>query len=366
MVRGAESRFYDRDNPYEPRHAPRYNPKWYHNKWLIIGGIIGILILIFYFSGGSPFGSDTPVNDTIDSNPANTERDQLVTYIIEQQKAGTTKEDIFTRLRLAGYTDSEIETAFTLSDPVINYIMTELNQGTPKPKIVESLIKEGHTPEQIQGYFRVIESTEKESLGESLQNNWWIIAIIGIIIFIIYRQKEISDSKKAPKVYTLEECREYAEEVLKEKKIDFNPTIEYRNRPEVRQYRFVFEEPIYPEFNSHKPMGHRFANRQYYFLAVGYDKELLDFRISEDDNLIREFLYGPPKSYEGRGATEYSRIRERSEMPLEDARKRELEGSPQFPTSPLSSSTYRPSYRSRNRYTNRRYSPGPITGYEDY
>jgi hypothetical protein len=349
-----ESAPYDPNNPYEPRHKPQQR-KWYQTPYFLIGGTVLLLILILMATGNLKLpGSDKPVET--DENASMSEIEQLAAYIVEQRKAGLGKGEIVERMKLSDYSDEKIQLAFDLSSPTIQFILEQQRKGVPKSTIIEELLKQGHTPEEIGGYFATIEEAEGKGLGETLKENWWIIALGIAAIAIIYKTQEVVSSKKAPKVYTLEECREYAEDLLKEKQIDHNPTTDYRNRPELKQYRYVYEEPIYPEFNNGRPVGFKSSNRQYYLIGIGYDKELLEFKVTEDDTIAKEFLTGKPKNYEANASREYMRLRERSEMPID---KVEEQRRSEMPTQ-----RYQP-YRRRTP-TRRRYSPGPIEGYEDY
>lgn len=343
---------YERD---DPRDRQRPQKKWYNNNYIWIAGAIILIIIIVFASGKiSDFRNKDGGNTT--SQP--TQEDQLVSYIIAQQESGIPNEEIVTKLQLSGYTDSDIQRGFDLSDPVVQYLKKEMERGVTKQQLVEALIKQGYTPEQIQAKFDILEP--RNSFGETLKKNWWVIAL-AIIAYLIYaKYTETEKQNRAPKVYTLEECREYAEQILKEKEINFIQCRQYRNRPEIRQYKYVFEEPEYPEFNSHRPWGHKAGLREYYFLAVGYDKQLVDFQRCMQDSLIHQFLYGNPKGFETRGNAEYAKIRAGSEALIPD---QPQPGS--YNQDNYSNRAYNPRSSIRNRSRPRRYSPGPIEGYED-
>ncbi|RLJ02901.1 MAG: hypothetical protein DRP08_04180, partial [Candidatus Aenigmatarchaeota archaeon] len=128
MADGAESLPYDRDNPYTPRHAPRRARKWYQNKWLIGIAIVVVLFVVLSATDNLkiPGFINKEDNQTaIDPTAELSEQEQLVNYVISQQQAGKTKDEIIQLMTLAGYTEENINTAFILSDPVIQYILTE-------------------------------------------------------------------------------------------------------------------------------------------------------------------------------------------------------------------------------------------------
>ena len=356
---------------YDPRDDPRYAdrnrytdnyrrgpPKkpWYKKWW--VWAIAGAIILLFLvsLSGNLKLSSPTPSNLTANQTTL-TQEQQLVNYVVSQQQSGINAENITIKLKLAGYDDATIQRAFDLADPVVQYILSETAKGTPSPAIVDSLLQRGYTPDEIQKKFIIATSTKQKSLLQSIQDNWLILIIAAAVIaFIIYRSRQ-EEEKVTAKIYTLEECREYAEEILKKKNYDYNPCKEYRNRPELKQYRFLFEEPLIAEFNSPNPSGFKAGERRYYFLAVGYDRELIDFRILTSDADIREFLYGRPPPFELRSGAEYLRMRQGSETPLPPDNMPIRPGMPgQYP------------YTSRNpneQYYRQRFRPGPVTGYEE-
>lgn len=348
-----DPRYADRRYPADYRRGPTKKP-WYKKWW--IWAIAGAILLLFFISlsGNLKWSNPAPTNTTGNQSIL-TEEQQLVNYVITQQQAGLNNENITVKLKLAGYDDATIQRAFDLADPVVQYILSETAKGTSKPLIVDSLLQRGYTPEEIQKKFAIAESTKTKSLIQTLQDNWLIILIAGgIIAFIIYRSRQ-EEEKLTAKIYTLEECREYCEELLKKKNYDYNPCKEYRNRPELRQYRYVFEEPLIAEFNTPNPSGFKAGERRYYFIAVGYDKELIDFRILTSDADTRDFLYNRPPPFELRSGAEYFRMRQGSEQPIPDNMPR-----PGMPGQ----------YPYTNRYPNeayyrQRFRPGPITGYEE-
>jgi hypothetical protein len=352
-----DPRYLDRRNRYADDYRQRSPPKkpWYKKWW--IWTIVGVIILLFLISLSGNLKLPSPAVANITANQSTlTEEQQLVNYIITQQQAGINNENITQRLKLAGYDDSTIQRAYDLSDPVVQYILTEMVKGTSKPLIVDSLLQRGYTPEEIQKKFAIAESTKAKNLWQSIQDNWLIILIAaGIIAFIIYKSRQ-EEEKVTTKIYTLEECREYAEELLKKKNYDFNPCKEYRNRPELRQYRYIFEEPLIAEFNTPNPSGFKAGERRYYFLAVGYDRELIDFRVLTSDSDIRDFLYNRPPPFELRSGAEYLRMRQGSEQPIP-------ENMPIRPGIPGQQYPYTTKYNEA--YYKQRFRPGPITGYEE-
>lgn len=306
------------DNP-RARELPSPKPWWQKpaNIILAIVAVIIIGLVIAASRGALPTAGDddeTPLNQT--EEPAQLTREEaLVKYIIDQQAAGAAKEQITERLRLGGYTESEIERGYQIADPTVQYILSEQAKGTPQQEIVDDLLKAGIPPEQIQEKFSLAESTKRAGLGDALRKYWWLIAIGGAAYWWFYGRKDEDDRTKAPKVYTLEECRERAEEILKEKGHEHEKPLGYRNRPELLQYRYAYREPLYEEFNSHYPSGHKAGSRRHYLIAMGYDKELIDFRITTDDTQARSFLYDASPSYERSGAQTYHRLRSQSDKP---------------------------------------------------
>lgn len=365
MVDGYPSETYDPDNPYYPRHAPRKKKKLWQQSWFwpaLIGGIVLILIILSATGSLKPPVSSVSSNETSKVVDLSEQEQQLVKYILAQKDLGVNDTDIRNKLVLAGFSETDITRAYDLSDPTVQYIIEQMNNNVTKIQIIEVLLKQGVDPKTIQEKFAVI---EKPSVGLAafVKKNWfWLFLAAVAIYFLVKAGKGIAEEKKAPKVYTLEECREYAEEKLEEKNVNHNPCKEYKNRPELKQYRYVYEEPIYPEFNSGRPWGHRAGNRKYWLVAVGYDRELVDFRETNKDTDTYDFLYGMPKSFESRAATEYMRLRERSEQPLEDLREKERRVHERDFGMP-----YRRPYSPRRRTTYRRprISPGPIAGYEE-
>lgn len=349
---------YDQNNPYEPQHRPRYEKPWYKQPWLLYVIGAAAIILIFMAATGK-LNQDTDVvgNETIAKEP--TVEEQLVSYVMAQRDAGMADKDIQQRLLLSGYKEDEISRAFKLSDPVVQYIKSELDKGTSRPVIVEQLLKQGHTPESIAEKFELLEG-EPSGVSSVVQKYWWVGAIALVIFLIMKRQADELSEQKGPKIYTLKECLVTAEEELKDRDFAYCPTKEYKNRPDLKQYRYVFEEPIYPEFNHHKPTGNKQGNRRYYMVGVGYDKELVDFRVTQNDSELRLFLYGRPSAWESRGQNEYYHIRSRSEQPV----KERPEDRPPYEGEEPYDNRYR-DYRNRaGRRPYQRITPGPIEGYE--
>jgi hypothetical protein len=371
--------YYDEraDNYYE-RNRPRKKP-WYKKPgtWvLIVLGIIIGALLIAAMTGNlnkikSPVGSNQSVNVSSNVTKEPTQEEKLVTYILEQQKAGVANEDIVAKLRIAGYTESDISSALELTDPYVQYIIEAQKQGMEKPAIVDALLKSGLTAEQVQEKFAIVDKHQQVGFGQSLKNNWLLILIILCVAgYFIFKGKG-EEERKTPKIYSLEECREYAEKKLEEKGYkknqDWWPTTKYKNRPELKQYRYVFDEPVFPEFNHHKPYGHRAGIPRYFLVAVGYDSELVEFRITDQDCECLDFLSGKPLAFETNANQMYLKMRQHSDMPLEDlaALQRPAGYSPgAYPGSP----DYRPYNRQEEErkrgLLRRRFSPGPIEGYE--
>jgi hypothetical protein len=352
-----DRREYDRDSPYTPQYR-KVSKAWYQQTWVwIVVAVVILGLLVYSGTIKTPFTSakNTTQNTTTSSQPS--QEQQLVNYIIQQQDAGVTKVDIQNRLLAAGYGDATIQRAFELADPVVQYIIQQEAQGVSKQAIVDQLLNQGYDLTVIQAKFAIVE--KKATSFDLLKKYWWLIAL-AIIGWYLWNEKNKGDAaKKAPKVYTMEECREYAEEKLKEKKIEFNPSHRYKNRPEIRQYRFCFEEPIYAEFNHQFSSGYKAGAREYFMLAVGYDRELVEFIRCKDDVEMIEWIYGSARPTEARATAEYSRLRERSEVPIEDRQKMEQKEQEEearrlgYPQRPV------PGYPRRPARV-----PGPIEGYE--
>jgi hypothetical protein len=313
----------DADEYSERESRGKKTPAWQTWAKYIGIGIFILLALLFILSATGNLKGSTKTtidgNQTIEEEPS--EYEQMTTYIISQQQQGLNREEITQRLELAGYTTEEIETAFQLSDPITQEILKMQKEGRARQEIVEILLDRGITPEEIQNRFAIIESTQKKGLD--LKGNLiWIIIGGAVIFFIIRTVNNDSEEKKyMPKVYTLDECEEYAREYLDNKQKTYNPSKQYRNRPDLRQYRFVYEETLYPEFNDHLPTGHKIGKRLYYLICVGYDREVIDYQETYDDNKIAAFLYGAPKGFEASGSKEYMTLRGTSEKEIEETKK---------------------------------------------
>lgn len=359
--------------PDERQYPPGYRPpvrkkRWYTKTWVwAVAGIL-VIVLLLAATGSLKVPSFGGGNVTETPQPAKlTKAQELAQYVVGQQTAGVSNEKIIEKMRLSGYTDEEINMSLMLADPVAQFILSELRNGSTKPQIVDALLQQGYTPEVIQKNFDVVEKSQATGWG-TLKSNWWIIALVAVGGYLLYRYYGKEARDVTPKVYTLEECREYCEDKLNEKELDFWPCKEYRNRPELRQYRFCYQEPIYPEFNSHKPWGHQAGNPRYYLLAVGYDRELVDFRVTENDASATEFLYAIPRASESRAMPEYMRLRERSEVPagvVEEriAKERAAMGEP-YPQA-YGGGFQRYPGRRRAAPLRRRWAPGPVGGYEE-
>ena len=362
---GYESRSSDETNPYVVKHGDRVEKPFYKKPWVIAIGIVAAIIIFMMMTDNLniPFLNQGGDNQTqVQDIEEVSKEQQLVNYIIAQQEAGKSKEKIIELLTLSGYNEKEIKRAFELTDPIVQDIIKMQQEGKPRTEIVNVLLQAGYTPKVIQEKFKIAEP-QKTGFWEGVKNNWWIIVIVVIIIWYLRKHEEDAKEKKGPKVYTLEECREYAEETLKQKNLEFVSTNRYRTRADIKQHRYIYVEPLYPEFNSHKPWGHKAGRRNYYLIGVGFDKELVDFELTADDNKINQFIAAAPKSYESSGAADYQRMREQSERPIEERQEMDRP----YPYAPMAQSYgQRPvSRRRRPTTTRRRYSPGPIEGFEE-
>jgi hypothetical protein len=347
------------DDPRERQDQDK-TPTWQKVlKWVGIG-IIAIIVLLFILSATGNLkgsGGDATINQTAEP----TKMEQLTTYIISQQNEGRTKEEIVQRLTLAGFEQDDIETGFALSDPIIQQILAWEKEGKTQQQIVELLLDQGMDPLEIQTRLEIIKKSRESgglfAEGSWLRKNWFILIPLGILLYFLWKnQQDAEEEKLMPKVYTLDECEEYAREYLEKKGKAFNPSKQYRNRPDIRQYRFIYEEPLYPGFNDHLPAGQRIGQRIYWLIAIGYDREVIDYQETTNDNLIHTFLYGPPKSFEASGSKEYMGLRAKSEAPIEERRNRTEDET-------SDNDYYRPyPYRRRN-YP--RVRPGPVRGYEE-
>lgn len=346
---------YDRDNPYQPAYRKQGKP-WYQQSWVWVVVAVAVIGLLMYTGTvKNPFTKSE--NATKNVTQEQSLEQQLVNYIISEQNRGVTKIDIEAKLQAAGYNDAEIVRAFELADPVVQYIILEQSQGRSKQEIVDALLNQGYELAVIQQKFAIVE--KKPGTSDFLKKYWWVIAAIAVGVYLWNEKSKKDQADKAPKVFTLEECREYAEEKLTEKKCEWNPSHRYKNRPELRQYRFCFEEPIFAEFNHHFPSGNKSGGREYYLCAVGYDKELVEFRRTKDDVEMIDWIYGSEKPAEQRATSEYVRMRQRSEVPLEtqkqmDQKEQEEQNRQSgYPQRPIGGFQRRPARV-----------PGPIEGYE--
>jgi hypothetical protein len=358
-ARGRESAEYDDNNPYYPRHKEP-GKRWY-KKPIVWVAIIVILLLGYLLLSGKlswPGGSGSTTSTAKNQTVKPTVQEQLTNYVISQQNKGVNKVDVQAKLQAVGYSEAQITRAFELSDPLVQFIISEEKKGKSKAEIIDELLAQGQELTTIQAKFAIVEKDDNAGAWPMIQKYWWAILIGGGIAWYLYNKYGADTTKRAPKVYTCEECREYAEEKLNEKKIHFNPSHRYKNRPELKQYRFCFEEPIFEEFNHHGQFGHKAGGRQYYMIAVGYDKELVEFIQTHDDVEVTEWIYGNAKPTEVRAVGEYARLRERSEMPIEDKEKMDQQEKEEWYK--RWGTTPRPTGYPRHPYK----SPGPIEGYE--
>ena len=359
-------RYYDsRDgdpeaDDYRAREVPKKKTSWTTYLLWGLGIIVLIVVALFILSAtGNLKGKNTALNQT-NTTAQPTQLEQLTAYIITQQNAGMTKDQIIQRLQLAGYSQSDIDQAYQMSDPVIQFILAEEKAGKTRQQIVEELLNQGVAADTITADYAIIDKSRTVNVSDSLKKNWPWIVIALVIVFFVFRaySKDKEDKKLQPKVYTLDECEEHARQYLTDKGKSYNPSKQYRNRPDIRQYRFVYEEPLFPEFNDHQPTGHKIGARLFYLIAIGYDNEVIDYQEIHDDNRINPFLYGAPKGFEQSGAREYMGLRRTSEQPIEE--RPQQQGMPgeqgQGPYAPYQQPYYRRPYN--------RYRPGPVTGYE--
>ncbi len=340
-------------NPYYPRHGTKEAKPWYKkpSNLIMLAGVILLLILFIMAARGNLRNNPQSMGNQTNSTAELSEDEKLVQYIITQQDAGLRKEEIEDKLQLAGFTQSSIDKGFELADPIVQYIIKELDRGQTKTAIIDTLLAQGIDPNTIKAKVEIATDSRSSSFSKTFKENWLLFLIVAAIIYLIAKKGSSDDEGLAPKIYTLEECREKAEKILTEKSLDFNPTTTYKNRPELKTYRFVFEEPLYPEFNNPKPWGFKAGKRRYYLLSIGYDCELTDFNITFRDSLPREYLESKPSSFERSGATEYMRIREDSEKPISEIKSRQK----RFDEEPIYN----------RKQLKRRYSPGPVVGYEE-
>lgn len=322
--------------------------------------IIGIALFALSATGNLKSKSAS-INQTGNTTVQPTKLEQITKYIMTEQSKGTTKEDIVQRLQLAGYTQQQIDQGFQFTDPIIQFILTEEKAGKTRQQIIDELLAQNIPAADIQARYTIIDDSRKTDIGGTLKKNWFWIVLAIIIIYLVYRaySKDKEEKRLQPKVYTLEECEEHARKILDEKGKPYNPSKQFRNRPEIRQYRYIYEEPLFPEFNDHQPTGHKVGSRIYYLLAIGYDNEMIDYQETHDDNRINPFLFGAPKGFETTGAKEYMGLRRQSEQPIEEKRAGEGEFGEQPNGYGNAYSPYRQPYRRPNRYR-----PGPVTGYE--
>lgn len=321
------------DNPYIPQHRPRGErpgrPKWYKNKKvLMLGGLLLVLLLVLYGSGAldnyvPDFGGagNQTGQDKLEQQEEMTQNEKLADFIIRQKDNGVAEQKIRQKLSLAGYSQSEIDNAFKLADPRVQWIINEMEKGTPKTQIIDKMLNEGIPPEKIREY---IDIAENKGVSTDLSEYWWVILLAGAAALIYFKKSEDDEeNKRAPKVYTLEECREKAEEILNEKGLDWKPCEKFKVRPELRRYRYVYEEPTFAEFNNPMPVGNKTVQKRYYLVGIAFDSELVEFEITYNDADLEPFINGAPRGHETRGITDYSKLRERSEQPIEDSSKRE-------------------------------------------
>jgi hypothetical protein len=348
---------YDSDSPYIQNYDPVQHKKWYQDpKTIVISGLV-LLFLVLFFTNNLPWQEDTAT--TPDTNSTTTTYDELsheqklVNYILTQQKANLKKEDIVERLKLSGNTQSDIDRAFLLSDPTIQYIITEQKRGVSKEKIIEELLNQKHTPAQITAYLELLEE-DQGGFSEALSKYWWMI-LLGLIAYMLYNnQTAESELRKSPKVYSLDQCREVAEEILEQKNLEFVPTTLYKVRGDLKQHRFIYAEPLYAEINDHVNCGIALSKRAYYLVAMGFDAELVDFQIMYDDNKIEHWLYNAAKGHETSGSSEYARMRMESERPLEPVKPEPSEDyNSSKPVNPYRRPTQRRPNYNRNRLDRR-------------
>ena len=291
---------------------------------LILGGLVLFFIIVSALRGGGGVEEDS-LQDIFLADYVNLieQRPELIPYlemynfIVLSREEGFREEDILVRLELAGFTDREIERAFSLTTPYVSFIIEAENQNWTRQEIVEYLLEQEVLPQDIIEAYEVLGSFKTRGFGDIFRSYWPLFLLGGVVIYFVMKNSGLDDKVKlSPKVYTLDECEEYAREYLEKKGKSFIPSSKYRNRPDIRQYRFVYEEPLYPEFNDHTGSGFKVARRKLFLLAISYDCEVIDYLETFDDNRVEPFLFGAPKGFEQAGSKEYMGLRARSEQPI--------------------------------------------------
>jgi hypothetical protein len=156
------------------------------------------------------------------------------------------------------------------------------------------------------------------NIWDFIKNNWIALLIIGIVIwwFILRKPSEYSGDK-APKIYTLEECRQTAEAILRKKGFDnYLPTFHYMNRPDIYAYRYLYKEDTYEGINTHKGGGFKEHDKAYFMIEIGYDNELNYFEMTTLVDRAMQWIEEKIGAGIKASMREYRTLREKSEQPM--------------------------------------------------